>query len=56
MLKFSKIPITLSNAEQRNNHVPSTFEDEQLNPKVLLFHGQIVILTSNLWIRYSLVN
>jgi ATP-dependent DNA helicase PIF1 len=56
MLKFLNIPIALSNVEQRNNHVPSTFEDEQLDPKVLLCPSQKVMLTSNLWVAVGLVN
>jgi hypothetical protein len=56
MLKFLNIPISLSNSKQSNNHVPSTNEDEQLDPKVLLYPGQKVMLTSNLWAASALVN
>jgi hypothetical protein len=56
MLKFLNVPIAPSNVEQRKNDVPSTFEDEKLDPKVLLYPGQKLMLTSNLWIEYNLVN
>jgi hypothetical protein len=56
MLKFLNIPIELSSVDKRNNHVPSTFEDEKLDPKVLLFPSQKVMLTSNLWVAFGLVN
>jgi len=56
MLKFLNIPITLSNDEQRNNHVPSTFEDERFDTKKILFPAKKVMLKSNLWVTYGLFN
>ena len=56
MLKSLNYPIAQCIAENSSRSEISGVDDDQLDLEVLLYRGQRVMLTCNLWVEASLVN
>ena len=56
MLKKMNMPVALCSTEKQRQQIFTTFEEEQLDAKVLLCNEQKFTLTNNLWVHAGLVN